>query len=184
MANSIKKITTDGGDKHNLGNIEIAAIKGVEQGNNVLAGTLTTSEQVYARGFDVLKPSLITKWPAHTTESASALTVTIAMILTGVITMDPTADRAWTLPTAALAVAGVTGAAIGDCIDFSVINTGTAGADEIITVAAGANGTLVGSGAVLTSDPVNDAFSGGSGLFRLRFTAVTGTETYVVYRLA
>jgi len=142
------------------------------------------TDQVYARGYDVLKPSLITKWPAHTTESASALTVTIAMILTGVITMDPTADRAWTLPTAALAVAGVTGAAIGDCIDFSVINTGTAGADEIITLAAGANGTLVGSGAILTSDPVNDAFSGGSGLFRLRFTAVTGTETYHVYRIA
>ena len=142
------------------------------------------TDQVYARGYAALKPSLITKWPAHTTESASALTVTIAMILTGVITMDPTADRAWTLPTAALAVAGVTGAAIGDCIDFSVINTGTAGADEIITVAAGANGTLVGSGAVLTSDPVNDAFSGGSGLFRLRFTAVTGTETYHVYRIA
>ena len=142
------------------------------------------TNQVYARGYDVLKPSLITKWPAHTTESASALTVTIAMILTGVITMDPTADRAWTLPTAALAVAGVTGAAIGDCIDFSVINIGTAGADEIITLAAGANGTLVGSGAVLTSDPVDDAFSGGSGLFRLRFTAVTGTETYHVYRIA
>ena len=142
------------------------------------------TDQVYARGYDVLKPSLITKWPAHTTESASALTVTIAMILTGVITMDPTADRAWTLPTAALATAGVVGAAIGDCIDFSVINTGTAGADEIITLAAGANGTLVGSGAILTSDPVNDAFSGGSGLFRLRFTAVTGTETYHVYRIA
>jgi len=142
------------------------------------------TDQVYARGYDVLKPSLITKWPAHTTESASALTVTIAMILTGVITMDPTADRAWTLPTAALATAGVTGAAIGDCIDFSIINTGTPGADEIITVAAGANGTLVGSGAILTSDPVNDAFSGGSGLFRLRFTAVTGTETYHVYRIA
>jgi len=144
----------------------------------------TLSGQLYARGYAATKPSLITKWPAHTTESASALTVTIAMILTGVITMDPTADRAWTLPTAALATAGVVGAAIGDCIDFSVINTGTAGADEIITLAAGANGTLVGSGAILTSDPVNDAFSGGSGLFRLRFTAVTGTETYHVYRIA
>ena len=145
---------------------------------------LTTNETIFARGYTATTPSILTKWPAHTTESASALTVTIAMILTGVIAMDPTADRAWTLPTAALATAGVVGAAIGDCIDFSVINTGTAGADEIITLAAGANGTLVGSGAVLTADPVNDAFSSGSGLFRLRFTAVTGTETYVVYRLA
>ena len=43
MANTIKKITTDGGDKHNLGNIEIAAIKGVEQGSNTLSGTTTQS---------------------------------------------------------------------------------------------------------------------------------------------
>ena len=34
MANSIKQITRDNGDKANLGDIEIAAIKGVEQGNN------------------------------------------------------------------------------------------------------------------------------------------------------
>ena len=38
MANTIKQITTDSGDKHNLGNIETAAVKAVEQGNNALAG--------------------------------------------------------------------------------------------------------------------------------------------------
>ena len=36
MANSIKQITTDAGDKHNLGNIETAAVKAVEQGANTL----------------------------------------------------------------------------------------------------------------------------------------------------
>ena len=41
MANSIKKITTEGGDVHNLGNIEIAAVKAVELGTNAFEGDLT-----------------------------------------------------------------------------------------------------------------------------------------------
>ena len=150
-----------------------------------VAGALTTSEQVFARGYASTKPSLIVKWPAATDETASALTVTIAQILTGIITMDPTADRAWTLPTAALAVDGVNSVAVGDCIDFSIINTGTANADEIITVSAGSGGTLVGSGAICTANAVNDAMSTGSGLFRMRFTNVTSSsEAYVCYRIA
>ena len=117
--------------------------------------------------------------------SAAAHTVLIAEIHTRILRMDPTADRAWTLCTAALAVAGTPGARVGDTVDFSIINIGTAGADEIITLAAGTGGTLVGSGAVLTSDPVNDAFSSGSGLFRLQFDNVTASsEAISVYRLA
>ena len=38
MANPIKKVTNVNGDTMNLGQIEIAAIRGVEQGANVLAG--------------------------------------------------------------------------------------------------------------------------------------------------
>ena len=99
--------------------------------------------------------------------------------------MDPTADRAFTGPTAALAVAGCPGCAVGDSIDFTIINTGTAGADEIITLSAGSSGTLVGSGAVLTPDPTDAAFSSGSGLFRLQFTNVTASsEAYNLIRIA
>ena len=145
----------------------------------------TVGGAVALRGYAATTPGLMQKFPAHTVETAGALTVTIAKITSGLVVMDPTADRAFTLTTAALAVAGVVGAAVGDCIDFSIINTGTAGADEIVTLAAGTGGTLVGSGAVLTTDPVNDAFSSGSGLFRLRFANVTaGAEAIVVYRLA
>ena len=151
---------------------------------DISCGRVTTADTLRARGYTATTPSLTSKWPAHTTESASALTVTVAMIMTGVITMDPTADRAWTLPTATLLQAGWTDCAVGDCIDFTVINTGTASADEIITLSAGTNGTLVGSGAVLTSNAVDDAFSSGSGLFRIRITAITGTLTYHCYRLA
>jgi hypothetical protein len=157
-------------------------------GNLKVEGTVETSgNSAFLRGFDASAktPSVVTKWPAANDQSAAALTVTIAMIVDGIITMDPTADRAWTLPTAALAVAGVTGVQVGDCIDFSVINTGTANADEIITISAGSGGTLVGSGAICTANAVNDAMSTGSGLFRIRFTNVTSSsEAYVCYRIA
>jgi hypothetical protein len=39
MANNLKQITTDRGDKHNLGNIETAAVKAVEQGINAFSAT-------------------------------------------------------------------------------------------------------------------------------------------------
>ena len=130
--------------------------------------------------------STLTKRPTPAAAiSAGAHTVTIANIKNGILRMDPTTDRAWTLTTAALAVAGTEGVKVGDTLDFSIINIGTAGADEIITLAAGTGGTLVGSGAVLTADPVNDAFSSGSGLFRLQFDNVTAdAEAISCYRLA
>ena len=117
--------------------------------------------------------------------AAGAHTITIAEIRNEILRCDPTADRAWTAPTAALAVAGTPNVKVGDCLDFYLINTGTANADEIITISAGSGGTLIGSGAVLTANAVNDAFSSGSGHFRLRFTNVTASsEAYELFRLA
>ena len=122
---------------------------------------------------------------AAAAKTAGAYTITIADIHNGIIRMDPEAARDFTLPTAALAVAGTPGCKVDDTLDFVIINTGTAGADEIITLSADTGGTLVGSGAVLTSDPVNDAFSSGSGLFRLYFDNVTtDSEAISVYRIA
>jgi hypothetical protein len=163
----------------------IAQLKTGKNFVDVIDSMFDKSSPVQARGYTSTTPSLVEKFPVHTTETAAALTVTIAMILTGVIAMDPTADRAWTLPTAALAVAGVDGVAVGDCLNFSIINTGTGNADEIITLGAGTGGTLVGSGAVCTVNSVNDAMSVGSGLFKLRFDNVTaGSEAITCYRLA
>tara|TARA_A100000164_G_C21634601_1_gene642875 strand:- start:25 stop:720 length:696 start_codon:yes stop_codon:yes gene_type:complete len=48
MANSIKQITRNNGDKANLGDIEIAAIKGVEQGANTFAGANTFNSTLTA----------------------------------------------------------------------------------------------------------------------------------------
>jgi len=117
--------------------------------------------------------------------TAGAHTVTIAEIRNEIIQMDPALDRAFTLTTAALAVAGTPGCKVDDTLDFVIINTGTASADEIITLAADTGGTLVGSGAVLTANAVDDAFSSGSGLFRLYFDNVTASsEAITVYRIA
>ena len=151
-----------------------------------IAGNVDIAGSLHARGYDTTQPSITAKWPAHSALGNGAdKTLTIAQILTGIVTSDPTADRDFTMPTAALAVAGVTGVAVGDCIDFTIINLGTANADEIITLAAGTGGTLVGSGAVLTTDPTDEQFSSGSGLFRVRFTGVaSGSEAIVIYRLA
>lgn len=146
---------------------------------------IVSSETLFARGYAATKPSILTKWPAHTDATAGNATITIAQVLTGILEADPGADITYTLPTAALAVAGVVGVAVGDCIDFSVINTGSAGEDEIITVAIGSGGTLIGYSGVGTPTPTHDAVEIGSGLFRLRFTNVTASsEAYTVYRIA
>ena len=105
----------------------LAALKATNKDfNNVLDSMFDKSSPVQARGYAATTPSLVQKFPAHTAVAdGTALTVTIAQILTGVLVMDPTADKGWTLPTAALAVAGVDGVAVGDCINFSIINTGS-----------------------------------------------------------
>lgn len=153
--------------------------------DQTVAGVTTFSDQLLARGYASTKPSLIVKWPAHTDSTAGNATITIAEVLTGILEADSTAQITYTLPTAALAVAGVTGVAVGDCIDFAVINTATAGTEEEITVAAGSGGTAIGNMVVPPGDTTHDADKSGSGLFRIRFTNVSSSsEAYTVYRLA
>ena len=106
------------------------------------------------------------------------------MIQNQVLEEDPAGAATWTLSTAALAVAGIPGVEVGDCLDFYVVNTdGTA--DIAITIAGGTGGTMVGNVEVESADTTADAISSGSGMFRLRFTNVTsGSEAYSCYRLA
>lgn len=112
-------------------------------------------------------------------------TLSIAQLLNDIITITPTTDRTLTLPTAALAVAGVSGVEINDSIDFRIINLATGASDPTITIAMGTGGTAVGH---MDMEPhVNNAgtyFYSGTGVFRLRFTNVTASsEAYTVYRI-
>ena len=108
------------------------------------------------------------------------------MVTAGAIYCDPAAARNATTPTAALLIAEMetyTGctANVGDSFEFSLINPGTAGADETITVVAGTGITLIGAPEVENTDNTHDAFSSGSGLFRVQ---MTGAATCDVIRLA
>ena len=129
--------------------------------------------------------------PAHKEyDDAATPTVTIAELLMGILEQDPTGNVTWTLPTAALAVAGIPNVAVGDSFDFSVINRATAGATEVITITPGSGGTMVAggdhtSGLVPSSDTTHDVDRCGSALFRVRFTNVTASsEAYNLYQLS
>jgi hypothetical protein len=124
-------------------------------------------------------PTTITPAASAATDSA---TLTIAELLTGVISGTPTNAATYTLPTAALAVAGVTNPLIGSSFDFTIQNLSTVNT-YIITVAAGTGGSIVGN--IHVEADVSASFTTATGQFRLRFTNVTsGAEAYVVYRIA
>ena len=108
--------------------------------------------------------------PAPTAKSASA-TLTIAELLTRIVTTSGTAAITLTLPTGTLTDAGITGPAlpVNGCFDWAVINTGTS--SGAVTVAAGTAHTIVGSTGVAI---------GTSAGFRSRKTAA---NTFVAYRV-
>ena len=143
------------------------------------------SKTLYARGYTATTPSVITKWPAATAlGDGAAKTLTIAQLLSGIMSSDPAGNRTFTLPTAALAVAGVEGVAIGDCIDFSIISLATAAANETITLAADTGGSVVGNAAIMSPNVGDNEFSPGVAMWRLRFTGVaSGSEAFICYRI-
>ena len=108
--------------------------------------------------------------PAPTALAASA-TLTIAQLLTGIVTTSGTVAITLTLPTGTLSDAGVTGPAlpVNGCFDWAVINTGTS--SGAVTMAAGTGHTIIGSTAVAI---------GSSAGFRTRKTAA---NTFVTYRV-
>lgn len=92
--------------------------------------------------------------------------LTAALIYTGIVTSSTAAAVAGTLPTGTVMDASST-FAIGDYVDWSVINTGP----NTFTVTAATAHTIVGAGAVATAT---------SGRFRTRKTAA---NTFITYRL-
>lgn len=102
--------------------------------------------------------------------SDAAATPTIAQLMTSSqFTMTPTVARTFTLPTAALTVAGITGATVGTWFDFSIVNT----AALAITVTTNTGWTLTG----------NMVVNKGAATFRAILTNVTGgAEAVTLYR--
>ncbi len=79
-----------------------------------------------------------------TINTAGAATYTAAQLLGGLILRDPAGGaRSDVTPTAALIIAAITGAAVGDSFEFTIRNT--ADANETITVTEGVGVTLSGT---------------------------------------
>ena len=96
-------------------------------------------------------------------------TITAAQVLTGILDGTPTAAATYTLPTAALLVAGIANCKVGSSF-LLIVNNKSAGAFTI-TVAAGSGGT--GDGTLTVAQNVIRAFL-------ILITNVT-TPAYFVY---
>jgi hypothetical protein len=146
---------------------------------NVASNTAGSAPSISSLGTDTdIQLSLVPKGlgivlmnqqtPAAVTATG---TLTIANLLTQIITSTSATAVSLTLPTGTLSDAGISGgtSAVNTSFDYSIINTGSAVGD--VTMVAGTAHTIVGS----VSIPV-----GTTGRFRCRKTA---TNTFVSYRV-
>lgn len=106
-----------------------------------------------------------------TAKTADA-TLTIAELLTGMITATKATAVAFTLPTGTLTDAGLYSGtlAVGESFDWVIVNLGSS--TGAVTVGAGTDHTVVGNMVVAITT---------SGIFRTRKTAA---NTFVTYRVA
>ena len=118
--------------------------------------------------------NLTTVFSAQPTPSAinASATLTIAQLLTKIITTNSATAVAFTLPTGTLTDAGILGGQllIDQSFDWSIVNTGSA--VGVVTVSGGTGNTLVGSGVLAIT---------ASATFRTRKTAA---NTFTTYRIA
>jgi hypothetical protein len=128
--------------------------------------TWKTSDFVYS----AVSAGLGTKTVVALTDAAATPTAA-QMITSSIFTITPTAARTFTTPTAALIVAGVTGAKVGTWFDFTIVNN----AAFAVTVTA-ASGVTISGNAVVNK---------GAATFRAVMTNVTSaSEAVTIYRMA
>lgn len=168
------------GNDASAGEIQIAASANAK---TIKIGNATSGTRIFQRWGD---GGSIRYQPAPTALSDADTTLSTAQILGELFTITPTTNRTLTMPTAALAVAGISGVAVNDCVDFRIMNLGTGVTDPTVTLSMGTGGTAVGN--MQTAPRANNAGTynySGTGVYRMRFTNVTNsTEAYTVYRIA
>lgn len=115
------------------------------------------------------------------TAKTTAATLTIAELMTGILTGTHTAGAtaAYTLPTGANCDLTLQFAA-NDSFDWSLLNLSAAAVDTI-TLTASAGHTIVGNPIVQSSHSTTGGITGNSAMFRTRKTAA---DTYITYRIA
>ena len=111
-------------------------------------------------------------WQPAPTAKAATTTLTIAELLTGLITTSGTVAISLTLPTGTLSDAGIAAPAlpVNGCFDWSIVNIGTSAA--VVTMVAGTAHTIVGGATLAIATSAN---------FRTRKTAA---NTFVTYRIS
>lgn len=142
---------------------------------NTWTAVQTFSEKVFARA---TSPAIFQTQGNPTAKTVTSA-ITASELLTGIITTTgATAPSVHQLPAGAALAAAISGIAVGDSFDWSLINTGT-GASDDATITVNTNHTIVGNATV---GALTDAtIISGSGRFRTRYTS---TDTFVTYRLA
>lgn len=132
-----------------------------QSGVNILGGTASNLQNL---------TNLYVAQPTPSAVNASA-TLTIAQLLTRIITVNSATAVAFTLPTGTLTDAGILGGLllVNQSFDWNIVNIGSA--VGIITVSGGTNNTLIGSGTIAITT---------SATFR---TVKTATNTYNTYRV-
>jgi hypothetical protein len=142
----------------NLGDMAFQDAEGV----NIIGGTTSNLQTL---------TNLFVAQPTPSAINASA-TLTIAQLLTRIITTNSITAVGFTLPTGTLTDAGILGGQllVNQSFDWNIVNTGSA--VGIVTVSGGAGNTLVGSGVLAIAT---------SATFR---TTKTATNTFVTYRIS
>ena len=152
--------------------------------------TNSSQETLYGAGFSPLRgeptmggiPLPTRTATAFTlTTGGGARTLTAAEVLGGLLLVNCDDAQTATLPTAALLLAALPGAAVGQSFEFDVINSG----DTTLTIAIGTGGTLTtGSNSTAT---VATIVAKASKRFIVRISSMIkygdSTDGYVVYGL-
>ncbi|MCK4340284.1 MAG: hypothetical protein KAY37_01000 [Phycisphaerae bacterium] len=134
-------------------------------------GDTNVSQELGGKGSGVVQVTSPLVDKATQTAKIATATLTIAELLTKIIDGTPTGAATYTLPTAALLVAGIIDCKVGDSFEF-LVNNKSSGANTI-TVAAGSGGTA--DGTLTVAQNVIRAF-------RIIVTNVTGSsEAYFAY---
>lgn len=124
---------------------------------------------------------LVVKKQVSPATATTAVTLTVAQLLTGIIAATPTATGAtvaYTLPTGAVMDASLS-LETGFAFDWVLINSALAAADTI-TLTASTGHTIVGGPIVQSLHVTTGGITGYSAQFRTRKTAA---DTFVTYRI-
>jgi len=167
---------------HTVGGVATAGltIDGGNQDVTVNTGDLIMSTgNIYMRGSS--SPNIIKYQgtPADAGDNTDA--VTAAQILTGIVTVNPGADRTKAVDTASNLISGLGLGADQDAFDFVFINLGEDSENRDITLTGGTHVTLVGNMHISSPDTADASIASGSAQFRIRRT---GAAAVTLYRIA